>query len=226
MHMIYKCFISFAFIFPLLLPSMAGADIVRYVDKNGVIHFTNRVKLEGQEVYIKTTQKKKPRIYSKKRPYAKEISEAAQKNGLDPKLISSVIQAESDFDPKAVSKAGARGLMQLMPQTASRYKVKNIHNPEENIEGGTKYFKDLMEKYKGDVKLALAAYNAGESAVAKYSGIPPYPETMNYVTKVLDIYSKMPGGKMRFAPTKTIYRYLSKDGIILLTDTPKSLASF
>ncbi len=224
--MIYRCFISFAFIFPLLLSSIAGADIVRYVDKNGVIHFTNREKLEWQEVYIKTKQKKKTDNYSRKRPYKNAINKAAQKNGLDPKLISSVIQAESDFDPKAVSKAGARGLMQLMPQTASRYKVKNIHNPEENIEGGTKYFKDLMEKYKGDVKLALAAYNAGENAVAKYSGVPPYPETMRYITKVLDIYNKMPGEKMRFTPTMTIYRYLSKDGIILLTDTPKSPASY
>ncbi|MEK7812781.1 MAG: lytic transglycosylase domain-containing protein [Candidatus Desantisbacteria bacterium] len=117
--------------------------------------------------------------------YAELIDNASQKYGIDRKLIESIIKAESAFNPAAVSPAGACGLMQLMPQTARTVGVKNIFSPEENIEGGTKYLKDLLEKFDQNLPLALAAYNAGPETVKKAGGIPSIIETQNYVARVL-----------------------------------------
>ncbi len=113
------------------------------------------------------------------------ITKYASKNNLDDSLVKAVIKAESGFDPKAVSKAGAQGLMQLMPDTAKSLGVKDSLNPEQNIIGGTKYLKSMMDKFNGNVQKALAAYNAGPGTVDRYGGIPPYNETQEYVTKVL-----------------------------------------
>jgi len=117
--------------------------------------------------------------------YAEIINNASQKYGIATKLIESVIKAESDFNPAAVSSQGACGLMQLMPQTARMVGVKNIFSPEENIEGGTKYLKDLLEKFDQNLPLALAAYNSGPETVKKAGGMPSIVETQNYVAKVL-----------------------------------------
>lgn len=116
------------------------------------------------------------------------IREIAAVYGLDPALIKAVISVESDFDPQAVSAKGARGLMQLMPLTASELGVERIHDPWENVEGGARFLRYQLDRFKGDERLALAAYNAGDGAVARYSGVPPFPETQRFVTAVLARY--------------------------------------
>lgn len=118
-------------------------------------------------------------------PYASLIHEYAEQFDIEPKLIVSVIRAESNFNPRAVSPVGARGLMQLMPDTAKQLGVRDSFNPRENIRGGTQHLAYLLERYSGNVHLAVAAYNAGEAAVDKYRGVPPYDETRAYVRVVL-----------------------------------------
>jgi soluble lytic murein transglycosylase-like protein len=117
-------------------------------------------------------------------PYSEIIRAAAVKHGMDEKLITRVIAAESNFNPNAVSRKQALGLMQLLPQTAAQYSVANVFDPAQNIEGGTRYLKDLLEKYRGNLQLALAAYNAGPDMVEKYGGIPPFAETQSYVKQI------------------------------------------
>lgn len=120
--------------------------------------------------------------------YHRLITFEAKQVGLDPNLVKAVIHAESSFNPKAKSKKGAMGLMQLMPETARMLGVKHPYLPEQNIQGGVHYLSQLLERYHGDLQLGLAAYNAGPNAVEKYNGIPPYKETQDYVKKVLNLH--------------------------------------
>jgi soluble lytic murein transglycosylase-like protein len=120
--------------------------------------------------------------------------------GVDPILVRAVIQVESGFDPQCVSRRGARGLMQLMPETARHYGVSSIFEPEENIRGGVHYLADLLQMFPHDLPRALAAYNAGENAVLKYAGIPPYGETMTYVKRALTVYYGQPYGQATWFP--------------------------
>ena len=122
------------------------------------------------------------------------IETYSQKNGLDSAFVKAVIKQESGFQPKVTSHCGAMGLMQLMPATANAMGVKDAYDPEQNIAGGTKYLKGLLDRFGGDKSLALAAYNAGPNAVAKYNGIPPYKETQNYVKNIMSMYQKYSGG--------------------------------
>jgi Transglycosylase SLT domain len=130
------------------------------------------------------------------------VDRIALEESLPPELIHSVIKAESNYNPFAISPKGALGIMQLVPATARRFGVSNAFNAEENIQGGAKYLKYLLDLYHGDYPLALAAYNAGEGAVAKHGGIPPYPETQNYVNKVLSnkVPSRPRGAQAKAAP--------------------------
>jgi soluble lytic murein transglycosylase-like protein len=116
--------------------------------------------------------------------YANLIHASAQQHGVDANLIAHVIAAESNFDPKAVSRKRALGLMQLLPETAARYAVSNIFDPAQNIEAGTHYLKDLLARYRGNLRFALAAYNAGPEMVDRYGGVPPFPETQSYVRSI------------------------------------------
>jgi soluble lytic murein transglycosylase-like protein len=128
-------------------------------------------------------------------PHLQEIIlPAASKYGVDPNLVSAIIWAESSGDPNAVSSKGARGLMQLMPETARGLGVTRLLDPGENVEGGTRYFRQLLDAHEGDVSLALAAYNAGPEAVKRYGGIPPYKETREYVGRVMKVFERAQGG--------------------------------
>jgi soluble lytic murein transglycosylase-like protein len=117
-------------------------------------------------------------------PYAELIRAAASKHGVDEKLIANMIAVESNFNPRAVSRKRAQGLMQLMPRTSARFSVANVFDPAQNIEAGTRYLKELLDRYRGDTSLALAAYNAGPDMVTRYGGIPPFPETQQYVRRI------------------------------------------
>lgn len=169
---------------------MLHADIYKHVDEEGVLHLTN-VPSDPSVKYVMIMKEKRilfqPNLDINK--YDSIINKAANKFNLDSALIKAIIKAESNFNHKAVSPVGAQGLMQLMPSTASSLKVDDSFHPEKNIEGGARYLRYLLNVYRGDLKLALAAYNAGEKAVAKYNyNIPPYKETQNYVRRVLSFY--------------------------------------
>ena len=119
--------------------------------------------------------------------------QVAEKHGLNPVLLKAVVRAESDFNPRVVSRSGAMGLMQLMPETARSLGVKNPFDPMENLEGGARYLKSMIKRFDGDLKLALAAYNAGPGAVERYGGVPPYQETLSYVRKISGIMGGLNG---------------------------------
>lgn len=140
--------------------------------------------------------------------YSKYINQAAKKHGVDPYLIKAVIKAESDFDSKALSSKGAGGLMQLMPATARIVGCHNLFNPKQNILGGTSYLRSLLDRYKGQVNLALAAYNAGPGNVDKYKGIPPFRETRNYVKKVRHYYKKYGRGLKSYSKANAAVRVM------------------
>ena len=181
---------------------IAHADIYRYVDAEGVVHFTNVPQDSRFKVYLKEKRKPDPvtetlaseiRYYDEKdrARYAKPIQDAAKATRLEAALIHAVISAESGYNPFARSRKGAAGLMQLMPETAKRYGVKNRLDPAQNISGGARYLRDLIRLFNNDVQLAVAAYNAGENAVVRAGNrIPPYQETMTYVPRVMTYYRK------------------------------------
>lgn len=180
----------------LCLSAGAQGDVYKFVDAEGHHYYSNQTGLGPEyRLIIKTP----PRTYTqdlKKMPlnknrYGDLISRVAERHQMDPRLIHAVIQAESAYNPSAVSPMGAVGMMQLMPDTAKRYGVSDRYDVEQNIEAGTRYLKDLLALFGADIKLAVAGFNAGEGAVIKYNRtIPPYPETQHYVQQVLSIYSR------------------------------------
>lgn len=175
----------------LITANFAHADIFKYVDDEGVLHLTN-VPSNHNAKYVLILKEKRiifhPGIDVNK--FDQIIINAANKHKIDPALIKAVIKAESNFNHQAVSPVGAQGLMQLMPTTASQLQVEDVFHPGKNIEGGVRYLRYLLNLYGGNLTLALAAYNAGEGAVAKYHNqVPPYRETKNYVNRVLSFYN-------------------------------------
>lgn len=178
----------------ILAPSGALGDIYKYTDEDGVIHITNVRTDSRYKLWIKETPRQRMAREFAKGEYDEFIKKAAEKHNLDHALIRAVIKTESGFNHKAVSRKGAMGLMQLMPGTASAYNVSDTFDPWANIDGGSKYLRYLLNLFKGNLQLALAAYNAGEGAVAKYRNtIPPYPETQTYVRRVMHHFRKYSG---------------------------------
>ncbi len=173
----------------MVCPGNAAGDIYMYIDGSGIVHFTNVPTSTDYKVYIKEKPKKtNRRIYTRK--YDDFIKKAQKKYGVEFSLIKAVIKAESDFNERAVSKKGAKGLMQIMPANFKSLFVEDPFNPLQNIMGGTLYLQRLLTRYEHKLPLVLAAYNAGPQAVDKYQRIPPYKETQNYVRKVMKIYSQ------------------------------------
>jgi hypothetical protein len=177
----------------LSLLAAPGSAKVRIVVQNGKkVIFNDGVGEKRPAGARRTNDQWLASRISRPSAYDNLITNAAENHSLDPRLVKSVMLVESGFNASAVSNKGARGLMQLMPATAQRHGVKNVHDPAQNIAGGTKYLSHLLELFDGNLEKSLAAYNAGEGAVARYGGIPPYDETRDYVRKALTAYYGAP----------------------------------
>lgn len=170
------------------IPPEARADIYIYIDDNGVLHFTNTPTSGNYKLYMRETPSR-PANWRNNRSYDDVISEAADITGLSFSLLKAVIHVESYFDPRAVSKKGAMGLMQIMPVNFGPLNISDPFDPWENIMGGAHYLKSMLEQFDHQLPLALAAYNAGPTAVTRYNDIPPFPETRDYVQKVMRFFN-------------------------------------
>ena len=199
----------------------AGAQVYKRTSRDGTTHFTNiqpnpslqRVALTQPAAY------ESPRQTADYGTYSQEIAEAAARYAVPERLIWAVIRVESGFDPRAVSSSGARGLMQLMPETAAILGVRDPFNPRENIHAGARHLRGLMERFRYDLPLALAAYNAGERPVTSYRGIPPYPETREYVARVLRYYGAPPAWELQGSG---IQQLVQRDGTVVYTNVAPS----
>ncbi len=216
------------------------AAVYVYVDEAGTPHFTDA---PTKPYFRRLPGFGLPRGVDLVRgQYADLINQVASEEGVDPKLVRAIIKAESNFDPHALSRKGAQGLMQLMPSTAGRYAVENAFDPEANIRGGVRYLRFLHNLFPGRLPLALAAYNAGENAVLRYNGVPPYSETQQYVNRVLVFYGHSDQGVVpvgaRGSPGKTmpevaqvvpstpsVFRRVDADGTPLYTNLPPLVQS-
>ncbi len=196
------------------------AKIYKYTDSKGITHYSDQPFYS--EINDYSTSYKDEIIElecidcAEERFFDNIIHHASTLFEIDPALIKAIIKVESDFNPRAVSHAGAKGLMQLMPKTAYEMEVINPFNPEENIVGGTKYFRYLLNRFDNDLKISLAAYNAGETAVIKNGGVPGYKETKEFITKVMKYYNYY---KKYLMSKDRIIQYVDENNIIHITNT-------
>jgi soluble lytic murein transglycosylase len=239
---------SVSVLFLALLASPAGAgSVYQFEDEQGVVHYTN-VPSDPRYGFVRTDPEPPrsggaptdPRSASASdsgalsrglRAFGQIIRSTAERYGVDTRLVEAVVQVESAGNPMAVSPKGARGLMQLMPERAVELGVRDSFDPRQNVDGGVRHMRDLLQRFGGDVTLALAAYNAGESAVRAHGGIPPYTETREYVKRVRAVYESAGGA----TPTKAavalvtapqrIYRAVDEDGTVTFTNLPPRAAS-
>lgn len=207
----------------LSLPAGAKADIYAYTDENGIIHIGNSTTIKNRGIlFLKETPRHIPSIGGDKVEIVKLVEDTARKLGVDPDLAKAVAHAESSFRIDAVSPKGAIGVMQLMPDTAARFNVKDIYHPHDNIEGGIKYLKFLMGLFPSDLPLAIAAYNAGENRVLRLGKIPEIEETRQYVDRVIRFYNGYKGKNHRSIQTgmigREIRKSIGKDGTIILSN--------
>lgn len=182
--------LSFGVLFAVVF--LAGVSegygkIYVYIDQNGDLFYTNSPTVSNNKVYVK--KRPSPALRNKvPGRYDHLVTRASKRYGLSPSLIKAVIKVESDYNPKAVSKTGAMGLMQIMPENARHMNLHNPYNPSDNIMAGTRYLKRLLNRFEGKLILALAAYNAGPGKVDRFESIPPYQETETYVARVMTYY--------------------------------------
>jgi hypothetical protein len=208
----------------VLLAVPASAETYRFVEADGTVHFTNApTDPQYQRMgFTSGTERGWLQLPGPDlTPYAREIREAAERYGVEEGLIRAVIRVESGFNSRAVSPKGARGLMQLMPGTASMLGVRDSFDPRQNIDGGVRHLRGLIDRFGSDLTLALAAYNAGEQAVVNHRGIPPYRETRDYVTRILGLFAPVPSTPPAPEPRHT-YRTEAPDGTITYTNIPPS----
>jgi len=216
------------------MPTTLAGSIQRYVDESGKVVFTNL----GTERTIPTRTPLNPVLQAatkaasvamtREELYASLIEDAAGRHQVSSDLVKAMIRVESNFNPEAVSSKGCKGLMQLHADTAKRFGVKDVFDPSQNLEGGVKYLRFLLDYFKNDLSLALAGYNAGENAVTRYKGIPPYRETQDYVKKVTSLYQpsadQLAGEDLAEVQppsiNRKIYRVVQPDGHVLFTNTP------
>ena len=212
-------------------PAGAGSTY-QYQDADGVVHYTN---VPGDPRYSFVRKDREPAVAPAAtesggtvsqglRAFAHLIRAAAERYGVDTRLVEAMVQTESAGNPTAVSPKGARGLMQLMPERAALLGVRNSFDPGQNVDGGVRHMRDLLQSFGGDVTLALAAYNAGEAAVRSYGGVPPFAETREYVRRVRALYntsgSVAPQAVALVTAPQRVYRTVDEDGTVTFTNLP------
>lgn len=231
-----------------LVKTADAGEFFMLKDARGVVYFTDQPPAPGSRARVirryATSEKQgsaapgaaytAPRYRNFSGQYDHVIQEAARRQGLDPLILKAVMKVESDFNPYAVSSKGAQGLMQLMPATAREMNVRRVFDPVENVHGGAAYLRKMLNRFSGDLRLALAAYNAGPKAVEQHRGVPPFDETRRYIQKVQSAYASL-SGRSYSAPSRVeaaanapggrissaVYVYRDDRGRLVLTDMPK-----
>ena len=198
----------------VLLLTLGGAYALA---QSGVVPPAAGIVAVVQEVEAESAEPEAPRAPTAAEIMA-EIDEVAARHHVPARLVAAIVAVESEFNPHAVSRRGAQGLMQLMPETASMLGVRNSFDPQQNIDGGVRHLRGLIDRFGNDLPLALAAYNAGEKAVVNHRGIPPFPETRDYVTRVLHLYDGGTNGSA--SASSAVYRTVGDDGTIVYTNIP------
>jgi soluble lytic murein transglycosylase-like protein len=226
--------VLFSIIFPafLAVPQFAQAQISAMTDESGRRLFVNAEPPPAKLIPAKPPAtiympgeisflgQNRPAINIDRDGVEKLVREAAERHHVDPALVRAVIETESNWNPAAVSRKGALGLMQLIPTTAQRFGVNDVFNPKQNVEAGVRYLRTLLERYRGNLDLALAAYNAGEGAVDRAHGVPSYRETRNYVQRVQDAYFRPGSGRLdnAYIRANQIHRVVEPSGRIIFTN--------
>jgi soluble lytic murein transglycosylase-like protein len=188
-----KTLVLFGLFLPFLaLSEEARADRIYRCQKNGVVLFTNISTECGYPLTLGGAGRVGGASFQQ---FEGTIASAAERHGVDAQLVRAIIKVESDFNSRARSHKGAQGLMQLMPDTARLHQVANVYDPADNIDGGVRHLRLLLDQYSGDLQLTLAAYNAGVKTVEKYRGVPPFSETKEYIRRVLSYYSRYRDGQ-------------------------------
>jgi len=206
--------------FIIVLIQISGVcwpEIISKRDKNGALVISNTAGYESTGKSVKSTKKSSSNTIPQQ--YLDKIKQLSGKYGIKESLIIAVAKVESNFNPYAVSHKGAVGLMQLMRGTANDYGVKDRYNAEQNLDAGIRHLKYLYEKYSYDLPLTLAAYNAGQEAVEKYRGVPPYKETIRYIRRVMEHMGLTYSGYFQSGQRSKIYKYVTRDGRVIITDT-------